>query len=84
MKKMKTKSRKITSKCYSIGRVKVSSTQAALYLRNDGRPEIYNTCDHTRKVTSLTVIRYIRVITVRLRHCNTSEPTATRASQQLA
>ena len=24
------------------------------------------------------------VITVRLRHCNTSEPTATRVSQQLA
>ena len=26
----------------------------------------------------------ICVIAVRLRHCNTSEPTATRASQQLA
>ena len=29
-------------------------------------------------------VEVICVIAVRLRHCNTSEPTATRASQQLA
>ena len=40
-------------------------------------------------VICVIAIRYkavvvICVIAVRLRHCNTSEPTATRASQQLA